>query len=362
MRKSSISLIIILIILITILLLSGTGYTKRRLHVKINTMTNGPFKATAEWSINDNPITCEEDSIEYEINKNTEIDLYCTSDKIPEPPFQGMIAFKPKEQLPSDVCNLPVSFTYGGELTCDDCESCEKAINNAKQGQTVKLTLSISYEGEGTCIEWKSSGVTFDCNGNAITGKSSPFQKGIKIFGNKNTLKGCRFWDLAYPIIIKGSDDNIIENNKIETPYGDCITLKKGKGNEIRNNEILDCREDGVFVSESENNKIIQNTIKNCGDDGIDLTDSKKNILEKNIVEENGKNGILLYYSKDNELDGNIVCNNYRKVEDAYDISFEKSIIFGGSNKGDKNKCDKTNNWKDESLPDGKKGCLYKCE
>ena len=106
----------IFVIAVMLLLLSGTGNAKK-LHVKANTGSNGPFDATAEWTVDGGGVDCAEDSATYSINPNTNVDLYCTSDSITGSPLSGTIAFSP---IASVICNAIIAFSYSGGIELVD--------------------------------------------------------------------------------------------------------------------------------------------------------------------------------------------------------------------------------------------------
>ena len=222
----------IFIILVMLLLLTAIASAKK-LHVKANTGSTGPFYATAQWAIDGNPVACDEDSVVYEINNNTVVDFNCTSEDIPAYGFSGVIMFQPTE--PTEECNAPISFSYGEaeeQITCDSCDSCTQAIQDASAGDTVKLTADID-DHSGTCIEWDNSEVTFDCEDHLIAGTGSG--NGIELIGmEKNSIIQCKIKNFETGLYLEGSSDNLILNSWMESNSNAGVLLHGSSGNEFR--------------------------------------------------------------------------------------------------------------------------------
>jgi len=144
----------IFIIAVMVLLLSGTGNAKR-LHVKANTGSNGPFDATAEWTVNGERVGCAEDSTTYSISPDTEVDLDCTSDEITDSSLSGTIAFSPIGPV---ICNAIIAFSYNGEIKLADMWETDNTYNSIsylttseyiKEEEFRKDSLFLAVEDDG---------------------------------------------------------------------------------------------------------------------------------------------------------------------------------------------------------------------
>jgi parallel beta-helix repeat protein len=168
-----------------------------------------------------------------------------------------------------------------------DYPTIQLAINNAAEGDTVKVASGIYYEHVAV-------------------------NKSIRLVGedrDSTVLDG-----KAVGTVLKVTANNVhisyftIRNGGLN--YGDCgVHLSKVSDNTFKNNKIINCY-DGIILSDTRNSEISDNIISNNTYLGLLLLRSNNNIINKNTATFNGWSGIELQISENNILTNNIIQKN----------------------------------------------------
>jgi len=226
-----------------------------------------------------------------------------------------------------------------------------------------KLTFSNSNKLTKNMANWNEYyGIDLDySDGNEISGNTA----------NSNDFTGIRLDHSDHNTVIDNtansndftgielatqSNENFLHNNTANSnagsPSSDGIKLILSNNNILSNNTANSNNESGVYLSGSRENTLIGNELNSNNKHGIILSgdvifNSRDNLIIENTV---NYNEIGLYikttYSFNNTVNMNNFCSNV-----LYDIKNE------GSNVGDLNNCDITDNWDDY----GDTGCAIKC-
>ncbi|MCX8194226.1 MAG: right-handed parallel beta-helix repeat-containing protein [Candidatus Pacearchaeota archaeon] len=155
----------------------------------------------------------------------------------------------------SDICH------------CNDCSSCNDALNNESCREVLLDDDIIDYG--STCIDnpVNFSNKTFDCRGHKIDGDDSG-QYGIYLNGKNNTrIRNCDISNFELGIYLESNNNNnIIENNSVHDNIEAGIYID-GRNNSVRFNKIYENNGKGIEIKDnSYNNKIISNLIYNHAD------------------------------------------------------------------------------------------------
>ncbi len=140
--------------------------------------------------------------------------------------------------------------------------------------------------------------------------------KGMLLFtdNNYNNITNNRIEEnnegiLAGPTIKKGSEYNLIKNNKILNNSNEGLNMNHYcDNNEITLNHIYN-NSIGIYQHWGSNN-IHNNTIDNSSDDGIQLRYSNNNVIEHNDITNNSRYGVWLWGSRNNTLSENNITSN----------------------------------------------------
>jgi len=210
-----------------------------------------------------------------------------------------------------------------GEPTCSSCYECRAKLNG--DYGVVKLTEDIVNH-YGTCIEFNTNNVEFDCQGHLIDGDDSGWDQGIYMNGKSgNKVKNC-----------------------VVTGFRDGIYLTDSSNNTLTNNTANSNEDYGIRLWGSSSNTLTGNTANSNNYYGIYLWGySNYNTLTDNTANSNNHSGILVYGSH-NSLNSNHAC--YNTESDFY-------LLCCSGNSGDENTCDNPDDWNDE----GATGCTYAC-
>ncbi len=149
--------------------------------------------------------------------------------------------------------------------------------------------------------------------------------KGMLLFtdNNYNNITNNRIEEnnegiLAGPTIKKGSEYNLIKNNKILNNSNEGLNMNHYcDNNEITLNHIYN-NSIGIY-QHWVSNYIHNNTIDNSSEDGIQLRNSNKNIIEYNDITNSNDKGLMLWGSDKN----NIYRNNFSFNMDGIYSSFD---------------------------------------
>jgi len=206
-----------------------------------------------------------------------------------------------------------VESTIPLEITVDDdfhqCrnanyKSIQEAINNAKNGDTIKVYKG--YYRERLLIDKKLTLIGIDApillptgenREMIVVGVDKCIIKGFDLLGEGNTSHGIR---------VISNENQIINNTCCGCTWGIYI---KGEDNKLLDNELGNAQE-GILLFNSSNSTISGNKFEN-NDWGISLYESHSNTISKNIFKSNDQAGIIMQYSYTN-----IISENY--FEDSF--------------------------------------------
>ncbi|RLE39047.1 hypothetical protein DRJ17_01995 [Candidatus Woesearchaeota archaeon] len=193
------------------------------------------------------------------------------------------------------------------EVEIKSVTNVDNCINITSSG-SYKMIQSIS-NAVNYCINISTSNVTFDCDGNTITGS-----RGVNIIFAVNqsniTIKNCVLKDSSRGILFLNINDTIIEYNNISNMSAMAIWLQKvdlfGHNNTIRNNN---CSHSGRGIALEAHDSVIDNNVVNYNSVyGISWVGNRNNITN-NIVNYN-VNGLAA------------TCSSYYNLVDNNDFRF----------------------------------------
>lgn len=194
-------------------------------------------------------------------------------------------------------------------------DSIQRAINNAKSGDTV-IVYPGSYK-ENLVVDKSIDIISNPGESNDTVIQAANTRKDVfHVTANDVTISGFNITGAKNKagIYYSGSDGNITRNKLVYNEYG--ILLKKSNNILIENNTLFQ-NQYGIHLENSNNNWLNRNNISNTDImvdiDGISLEDSDNNKLINNIVS-NTWRGIYLSDSSDNELNKNLASANYFSV------------------------------------------------
>jgi len=168
-----------------------------------------------------------------------------------------------------------------------DYPTIQLAINNAAEGDTVKVASGIYYE--HVAVNKSIRLVGEDRDSTVLDGKADGTVLKVTA-GNVH---------ISYFTIRNGGLN-----------YGDCgVHLSKVSDNTFKNNKIINCY-DGIILSDTRNSEISDNIISNNTYLGLLLLRSNNNIINKNTATFNGWSGIELQISENNILTNNTIQKN----------------------------------------------------
>jgi len=104
--------------------------------------------------------------------------------------------------------NTTAGISYSFIPFCSSCAECQEKVSTSKG----EIMLVSDISSDGTCIEFDSKGVIFDCQGHEIEGNGTG--SGILMNENSNNIKNCIIKKFENGIYLNSSD-NIISNNTI---------------------------------------------------------------------------------------------------------------------------------------------------
>jgi len=184
---------------------------------------------------------------------------------------------------------------------CNSCDNCTANISNANSGDMVILTNNISHN--RICITWVADNITFNCNGNLISGPGASYEIHGIILNDKseNTIKNCKIINWSRGIYLENSSNNTFTNNTLNSnDYG--IYLQNSKSNNITGNSTADSNnEAGIYLFNSSEN-IIDNCSVLKNKKGISLNFSNKNTVKNNLIYNNSIHGMEIEKSGNNTI------------------------------------------------------------
>jgi len=222
---------------------------------------------------------------------------------------------------------------------CNSCASCNSRIQDAADGDTVRLTVDIiNYV--GTCINFAGKdNINFDCQGHMIDGTDASTYNGILLSNdaggsNNNTIRDCQVRDFYDGVYIYSSSNNVLTgvNATSNSRWG--LVLYINSNNNTINNAFLTYNSNsGVAIYSSTNNTLnIVNSMQNSYYDVVMDVSSDSHCSNKltNII--GSGNRPIAYYNYTVNLQNQvfaelILCNA--------DYSQLRNItITGSSNNG----------------------------
>ncbi|PKP56445.1 MAG: hypothetical protein CVT89_06200 [Candidatus Altiarchaeales archaeon HGW-Altiarchaeales-2] len=209
---------------------------------------------------------------------------------------------------------------------------CDNGTYNYTCGEIVmkSCVMNCNLIYNSTCFTVGANNITINGNGYSITGDGNwGGDNGIYANGRTNVIiKNFNIYNFGHGIYVYSSNNNNIDNNTANS---------NGRG---------------IRLDYSSNNIIINNTANNNTYYGFYLDSSNNNTITNNTANSNDY-GIYLSHSSNNKLNSNFVCGNTN-------LDFNSNNWL--SSNGDNNTCDKSDNWKDSSMPAGTIGCKGKCQ
>ncbi len=236
--------------------------------------------------------------------------------------------------------NYPIYYGVINNYTCDSCQTCTDAINNALFGETVRLTQDIS-EISDNCIKFlRTEGIIFDGNGYKFDGLGNGKAVYLysSIYNKILNIKTYSFFDGIY--LDYYSDNNLIKNissyynidNVTSLVYGSGIVLNSSSNNIIINATTTDS-EGGVYINNSYNNKIT-NLFSQSNSRGLIINGiyGDNNIASSSIITANIADVYIGYSgSENNILYHNKLSSKNSIVDYGTGTQWDKGLNIGGN-------------------------------
>jgi len=209
---------------------------------------------------------------------------------------------------PNNTDYLPLSST----VYCMNCSDCSKKIRNANPGDIIYLVANITnhagandstHPGE-SCIKFGGADyITFNCQGNTVSGDNDSFGYGIWLNqsnggSNNNTIRDCSNISNFYQnILLWSSDNNTLTNITTHGSGSYSIHLYNSHFNKLT--DITSSGDEhGIWLAIS-NHSIIEDVIVTPNVRAFRLDDSICNNFT-NVTSDSGYDGFFFYSSSSN--------------------------------------------------------------
>jgi parallel beta-helix repeat protein len=197
---------------------------------------------------------------------------------------------------------------------CDSCSSCQSAIDGASPGDIIQLNESINISGNECINGINVDNLTFDCQGNTITGE--PDYIGIYVDStNYVTVMNCNIYGFQSGIYLDYTNYTTIYNNTIDsTEFGIAFTcFTETENNVFYNNRIENSTTAGIRFSSTpsddafcNNNAIYNNIMNNSAN--FQCWDEDNNIMNSSLCIDSFNTSIT---SSTNIVDGSQIGGNF---------------------------------------------------
>ena len=165
-------------------------------------------------------------------------------------------------------------------------ESCNRNKEHCECGDTVGESRKLTQDLE-TCPDVGlrlASGVTLDCNGFAIRGRSS--REGILLQGVDGArVRNCDVSGFRFGIRVRAGRSSLISSNKMHGNHRGLSIGEEAEDIHAESNFITDNREIGILVNpDTRNTHIYDNTVSDNGRRNLDIRGAKELLLDRNVV------------------------------------------------------------------------------
>jgi nitrous oxidase accessory protein len=205
----------------------------------------------------------------------------------------------------------------------DDYLQIQEAINAANEGDTIfvkkgyyvenpVINKSVSLVGEDrdTTVIDVTAGLKVERDNVTVTGLTIfDGYDGISVGANYCNISGNKIKQATHGTVVFGNNHHITGNIFESIGLSSAIQLNYANENIVENNYIESCVEGIQIWQNSNNNTITENTIKNCQDTAINFQYSNNNKLIGNNITNSGL-GTSIYGSNNNSICKNNYVNN----------------------------------------------------
>ena len=182
---------------------------------------------------------------------------------------------------------------------CNSCSACNTHIQAAADGDTVRLTASISNYA-GTCIDFAGKdNIIFDCQGNTIDGdRTGTADYGILLGtagSTNNTITNCNIRDFSDGIYMQSPSSGNMLNTISSSSNTNRGIMLYGSDNNVLTSVIANSNVGGLYIYSNANNNTVTSSFFNSNSNwGVDIYSSPNNTLSTVTASENANYDVLM--------------------------------------------------------------------
>lgn len=241
------------------------------------------------------------------------------------------------------------SILYVGGNGPGNYTTIQEAINNSNNEDKIYVYSQSSPYIENIIIDKSITLTGEDKNNTIIDGENKGTTITIKnnnIIIKEFTIKSNENIYFSSGIEILDSDNNEITNNIIINNY-DGITINNSNNNNIYNNKIQNNGRTGILIKNSDQNIINENNISNNNNFGIFYSYSNDNKITNNKIIKNGWDGMVFRTSENNQIYSNNISGSFYYGVNLFSTDNINNIFYYNSfyNNGYNARGENNNKW-----------------
>ena len=197
------------------------------------------------------------------------------------------------------------------------------------------LNTSIINSTDAYCMQFKTTNMTLDCQGNTIDGNDTYVSAGVRYYNYPYdqwanlTVKNCILTDWYFGTSINGNNNTFLNNTASSCNSGLRIDNSKYTiftGNTANSNVY------GIYVYQTDYSIFSNNTVENNSNLGFRVSFSSNNIIHSNFIRNN-----TIGFGIGGDADTNLIYNNFLNNSDniffyAYDANYFNTTNQTGTN------------------------------
>lgn len=240
-------------------------------------------------------------------------------------------------QCPSNICTEQsyVGTTYKYNVSHFTAYKSQDIVLPCNTTISSNTTMLANMTCNGTALVINTSGISFDCAGNSISGNGTGV--GIKIQNASNvTINNCTISNFVKDIDSDPATGTVIENSTIENATT-CILFNETNQSVIRNNSLRNCTTYGIRLIDSYWNNITDNHLEYFLR-GILLEETAaNNLIDQNTLNNYSSSGFSIAYGISVDGDNNTVSDN--RINNGTSTTFQRAVgVYLGYGEGSSSK------------------------